>query len=1019
MKHIICLLSLFTSAPILAQHNLFEGGIVNAASLAKVTLPNSSIAQGSVFSAFGSNLGPAQSPSLAFPLQTTLGGVSLTVLAGGQSYNAIPLFVSPGQINAVLPSAVPAGSATLTVNYNGASNAASFQIVAHSFGIFTMAQSGAGPGVIEDANYNQYTFTHSALAGDVAIIWGTGLTRVQGNEAAGPLPANQADVPAEVHIGLTQATITYRGRSGCCAGVDQIVFTVPPGITGCQVPVSVQIGDIVSNLPTMPIAADSSRVCSGPEGPTSISPSLVSLGPSQTQQFTASGLGTNPAWSISPSIGSITTAGLYTAPSSVTAETTVTVTAMSITDSTEPAWATVTLNPAVGQTLPPPTTIAVPLEVLGSAGTTASVSFNIPSGTNLSGLNLWMQIHGLLSQTQASLQMNGGPWQPISEGTVTLLGLANAYGGIGGGFHTLQMTMPAAGLTIGTNTLTFRFNGTDGRVSGFRVLAFNVQDEYGNSLIPSSQFVNVDPNTWQPPSTNPSDISAGEALYRSASLTVPTASGPAPIQAHCMDCHAQDGRDLKYFNYSNLSIQTRSIFHGLSPQQGNQIASYIRSLNVPNPGRPWNPPYQPGPGLDSQPVSNWSAGAGLGAVLPSDRAMLSNMFPNGTANNPGFFSIAGDLNAREQQIALMLPDWNAWLPGTHPMDAWADFASSGFATTYPQIRAALIPDSTTAYAAAAPLFGSWNAFQQQFMIAKEGVPAATFTPAYNQQVYSTMQWAMVKSWELNQEFGLEGMATTIFTKPGADTRAWNSGFPFFTSPNMLHIPAIAPTGIGNGSLATRNYLAFVWYQTQLILNSAEKAQSGTYPIDWGYAYGFVDGLRNVNQTPQGALFTFWLMKGLQIDNSGYATPVAATTPGWSWIDSDISRAVSPGWRTLLLYLLDSDVSGSDRTAIMTGLVTAWLAEVNLFTPAQYWATGDANFAATRAPIRGEPDSPYFEDRVWYMIPQFRYYGVPQALVDQMAAWAQTIWTSPNWTPTTSAICIEDGSGQFARCSTEQ
>jgi uncharacterized protein (TIGR03437 family) len=1016
MKHIICLLSLFTSAPILAQPNLFEGGIVNAASLAKVTLPNSSIAQGSVFSAFGSNLGPAQSPSLAFPLQTTLGGVSLTVLAGGQSYNAIPLFVSPGQINAVLPSAVPAGSATLTVNYNGASNTASFQVVAHSFGIFAMAQSGTGPGVIQDADYNQYTFTHSALAGDVAIIWGTGLSRVQGIEAAGPLPGNQPDVPAEVHVGLAQATITYRGRSGCCAGVDQIVFTVPPGITGCQVPVAVQIGNIVSNLPTMPIAADSSRVCSGPKGPTSISPSLVVLGPSQTQQFTASGLGTNPTWSISPSIGSITTGGLYTAPSNVTAQTTVTVSAMSATDSTEPALAIVTLNPAVGQTPPP---ISFPLEVLGPAGTTASVSFNIPSGTNLRGLNLWMQIHGLLSQTQASLQLNGGPWQPITEGTVTLLGLANAYGGIGGGFHTLQMTMPAAGLTIGTNTLTFRFHGTEGRVSGFRVLAFNVQDEYGNSLIPSSQFVNVDPNTWQPPSTNPRDISAGEALYRSASLTVPTASGPAPIEAHCMDCHAQDGRDLKYFNYSNLSIQTRSIFHGLSPQEGNQIASYIRSLNLPNPGRPWNPPYQPGPGLDSQPVSNWSAGAGLGAVLPSDAAMQANMFPNGIVNNPGFFSITGKLNAREQEIALMLPDWNAWLPGTHPMDAWPDFQSSGFATTYPLIRAALVPDSAAAYAKAAPLFGSWNAFQQQFMIAKEGVPAATFTPAYNQQLYSTMQWAMVKSWELNQEFGLEGIATTIFTKPGADTRAWDTGFPFFTSPNMLHIPAIAPTGIGNGSLATRNYLAFVWYQTQLILNSAEKAQSGTYPIDWGYAYGFVDGLRNVNQTPQGALFTFWLMKGLQINNSGYGTPVTSTTPGWSWIDSDISRAVSPGWRTLLLYLLDSDVSGSDRTAIMTGLVTAWLAEVNLFTPAQYWATGDPNFAAARAPIPGEPDSPYFEDRVWYMIPQFRYYGVPQALVDQMAAWAQTIWTSTNWTPTTSAICIEVSSGQFARCSTEQ
>src|ERR1700691_3386454 len=115
------------------QPILYTHGVYNAASYAPFGLPNGAIARGSIFTIFGSNLGPAQSPSLAFPLQTTLGGVSLTVLAGGQSYNAIPLFVSPGQINAILPSAVPAGSATLTVNHNGASNAASFQVVAHSF----------------------------------------------------------------------------------------------------------------------------------------------------------------------------------------------------------------------------------------------------------------------------------------------------------------------------------------------------------------------------------------------------------------------------------------------------------------------------------------------------------------------------------------------------------------------------------------------------------------------------------------------------------------------------------------------------------------------------------------------------------------------------------------------------------------------------------------------------------------------------------------------------------------------
>ena len=162
------------------------------------------------------------------------------------------------------------------------------------------------------------------------------------------------------------------------------------------------------------------------------------------------------------------------------------------------------------------------------------------------------------------------------------------------------------------------------------MLAFNIQAADGSLLIPASTFVNDDPNSWQPPSTSASDIAAGQTLWHTAALTIPLASGGTkPILAHCSDCHAQDGRDLKYFNYSNNSIQARSLFHGLTAQQGDQIASYIRTLNVVNPGRPWNPPYQPGPGLDSQPVSNWAAGAGLDAVLDTDQDMLNAMFPSG------------------------------------------------------------------------------------------------------------------------------------------------------------------------------------------------------------------------------------------------------------------------------------------------------------------------------------------------------------------------------------------------------
>src|ERR1035437_4449249 len=60
----------------------------------------------------------------------------------------------------------------------------------------------------------------------------------------------------------------------------------------------------------------------------SLSPSTVGLPPSGTQQFTATVLGTsNPAvtWSINPPLGAISSAGLYTAPSSIPTSQTVTV----------------------------------------------------------------------------------------------------------------------------------------------------------------------------------------------------------------------------------------------------------------------------------------------------------------------------------------------------------------------------------------------------------------------------------------------------------------------------------------------------------------------------------------------------------------------------------------------------------------------------------------------------------------------------------------------------------------------
>jgi RHS repeat-associated protein len=82
-----------------------------------------------------------------------------------------------------------------------------------------------------------------------------------------------------------------------------------------------------------------------------VSPTTASLYASQQQQFTASVSGnTNTAatWTYSPQVGTLTTGGLYTAPASITAAQTLTVTATSQADTTKSASATVNLLPTAG-----------------------------------------------------------------------------------------------------------------------------------------------------------------------------------------------------------------------------------------------------------------------------------------------------------------------------------------------------------------------------------------------------------------------------------------------------------------------------------------------------------------------------------------------------------------------------------------------------------------------------------------------------------------------------------------------
>lgn len=254
---------------------IFNRQILNAASYMPPRLPGGAIAQGSIFSVFGYRLGPTAPQQVnAFPLSTTFGGTSITVSQGSTTVNAIPIYVSAGQINAVMPSNAPTGAATLrVVTAAGTSNPMTVYVSSSAFGIFTATGLGLGPGILQ--NYISATdqpinsATIAAKPGQTMILWGTGLGPVaQDNVAptAGSLP-----VKVEVMIGGVSVTPSYSGRTPCCSGVDQIVFQVPSNAPqGCWVPVAVRTaGTTMSNFVTMAITPDgSSCLNSGSPGVT-------------------------------------------------------------------------------------------------------------------------------------------------------------------------------------------------------------------------------------------------------------------------------------------------------------------------------------------------------------------------------------------------------------------------------------------------------------------------------------------------------------------------------------------------------------------------------------------------------------------------------------------------------------------------------------------------------------------------------------------------------------------------------
>jgi len=181
---------------------------------------------------------------------------------------------------------------------------------------------------------------------------------------------------------------------------------------------------------------------------------------------------------------------------------------------------------------------------------------------------------------------------------------------------------------------------------------------------------------------------------------------------------------------------------------------------------------------------------------------------------------------------------------------------------------------------------------------------------------------------------------------------------------------------------------------QLILNNSNKRQSGSSPIDWSYAFGTVNSMSQYVQ-PQAALQFEWLIKSMQILQNGRGPDVFQGWAPYTDLTKIILHDSAPLWLGVPL---------STRIALSEGILRAWLAQVRQFTPQQFYNGGWANpnVNPVTGPAMGYSES--FADKIWWEIPQYRYLGVNQTLINELADWAKTVWPGANWDVTKTATC---------------
>lgn len=734
--------------------------------------------------------------------------------------------------------------------------------------------------------------------------------------------------------------------------------------------------------------------------------------------------------------------------------------------------------------------IVLPIEVLGPAKTQKTIEFDVNNAAGITHLYIQCSSCGYRNNeldsnpnmVKARIAVNNGSPMSIKAYTggerfvgnrsIEFLGPEAKYGGIGGGMRSVEFIIPVEGINEGTNIVDFIHQDPGAPSIGYRILKFNlIRNNNPSSLVlPENMFVDDDPSTWKAPLSSAQDVEQGRILWNKrnhlydSGLDFLDGQGNGQgfkdgmMKASCADCHAVDGRDLKYFNFSNESIIERSRFHRLSRRQGQQIASYIRGIDIPvvKQARPWNPPYQPGPGLDDKPVYQWAAGAGLDGVLKKDADMEPYLFPNGTSRNAvkKVVDRLSTLNMRELPIALQLPDWNSWLPIVHPSDAFEetraitsdedgnrvgmpfyeylyqealkDPSAYNLAELTSRIRA-WIGQGATCYTqglkpagpgwrAANGLIGDSQILSERYVRSRDSMSTCG-SKRYNKELSRGFEsakrglhsWINIKLWEIIHSNNLETQSARVSKEvcfrgsndcvDASEPRGWVLAG---KETNPMAFFSRAPHYIGYNSdhftdqdLISGLYEGTAWYHFQLIMDPGYRSKATSH---FAYTIGHLEKINDESSESQS--FRFWatMIKMRQLQTSGLygkenGLDLRTAQPFRYFSD----RRGNHGGR---------DDVGKNLWAKLIEAFLEDLTEDAAKATQREWNAADQNREVQSSNSKdfsyySDKNRPYKEEKLQgkntvRVIPEFRKLGVSEAAISKLIDWCESMWPLGPW-----------------------